>query len=73
MELIGFLESGDMIPICWWENMKGQAGDLMTLPIWINGHDNFEWIGVESVIARDNPVFPLPFSQVAQTTEMMKC
>lgn len=62
-ELIGFLEGGDMIPICWWENMKDQPSDLLTLPIWVNGHDNFEWVGIESIIARNNPTFPLPSSR----------
>lgn len=62
-ELVGFLESGDMVPICWWENMKGRPEDLRTLPIWIDGQDNFEWIGTESAISSRNPVFPLPASK----------
>lgn len=62
-ELVGFLEGGDMVPICWWENMKGQPEDLRTLPIWIDGQDNFEWIEIESVISSRNPVFPLPASK----------
>jgi hypothetical protein len=66
-ELVGFLEGGDMIPICWWENMKGLPEDLLALPIWIDGHDNFEWIGIESVIARGNPVFPLPSSKESRS------
>lgn len=63
-ELVGFLEGGDMVPICWWENMKGQPEDLRTLPIWIDGQDNFEWIEIESLISSRNPVFPLPSSKV---------
>lgn len=63
-ELVGFLEGGDMVPICWWEHMKGQPEDLRTLPIWIDGKDNFEWIELESVISSRNPVFPLPAPKV---------
>lgn len=59
-ELVGFLEGGDMVPICWWENMEAQPEDLRTLPIWIDGQDNFEWNDVGAVISSRNPVFPLP-------------
>lgn len=63
-ELVGFLEAGDMVPICWWENMKGQPDDLRMLPIWVDDRDNFEWIEAESIISTDNPIFPLPTSKV---------
>lgn len=62
-ELVGFLEGGDMVPICWWDGMKGLPEDLRILPIWIHGRENFEWAGTESAISSRNPVFPLPASE----------
>lgn len=59
-ELIGFLEQGNWIPAVWWEEMKGESESLCILPIWVARKDNLTWVGIKSVIAPDNPTFPLP-------------
>ncbi len=59
-ELVGFLEQGDWVPTMWWEHMKGEPEDLRTLPIWVDGQDNYRWEGAVSTISPDTPTFPLP-------------
>lgn len=63
-ELLGFLEQGNMIPIVWWEQMKGQPEDLSRLPIWVEGGDNFDWLGEKCTISQNNPYFPLPCARL---------
>ncbi|BEU85286.1 hypothetical protein DAECLI1_35950 [Escherichia coli] len=66
-ELIGFLEQGDMVPTICWEEMEGLPENLTTLPVWVEGQDNFNWIGNKSVISQSNPHFPLPITKAGQS------
>jgi hypothetical protein len=62
-ELVGVLESGDLLPVTLWEYMKGTPDQLEYLPIWSVSGENTWNDGSAYIVAALTPNvrhFPLP-------------
>jgi len=60
LELIGFLEGGDWLPVTQWDDMQDAPERLTFLPIWGADGNNVVWNGIKSIPAPHLHQFPSP-------------